>query len=152
MATAQAEVGGAAYGHVTDGALEGQTLADGALSPSSRVATVAAEDTKLDASVRFRRTRGELQHVCSFVPQTPAVQDLTVTLLKVIKLQHVGRVQQPLVHVVLLPLSFSGVGVALGTVAVIIRRGLAPRVGVFRVSSCVPGGGCDGVRGAGAGA
>lgn len=48
-----------------------------------------------DASVRFRRTRGKLEHVGSLVPQTPAVQDLAVALLEVIELQHVGRVQKP---------------------------------------------------------
>lgn len=54
-----------------------------------------AEKRLTDASVRLRRTGGELEHVGAFVPQTPAVKDLTVTLLKVVKLQHVGRVQQP---------------------------------------------------------
>lgn len=48
-----------------------------------------------DASVRFRRTWGKLEHISSLVPQAPAVQDLAVALLKVIKLQHVGRVQKP---------------------------------------------------------
>lgn len=47
VTAAQAEVGGAAHRHVTDSALEGQALADSALSPSSRVATVTAEDAKL---------------------------------------------------------------------------------------------------------
>jgi len=50
---------------------------------------------RTDAFVRFRRAGGELQHVGSLVPQAPAVQNLTVTLLKVIELQRVGRVQQP---------------------------------------------------------
>ena len=53
---------------------------------------------RTDAFVRFRRTRGELEHVGSFLPQAPAVQDLTVTLLEVIELQHVGGVQQSAEH------------------------------------------------------
>lgn len=80
------------------------------------------------------------------------------------------KLSSPLVHVVLLSLSLPWIRVTLGTVAVIVRRRLAPRVGVLRVSSCkpqpqrsglmqcrarpvgalwsltcVPGGGCDGV-------
>lgn len=56
VTAAQAEVGGASDGHVTDGALEGEPLTDGALSPSSLTATVTAVHAKLDAFVRFRRT------------------------------------------------------------------------------------------------
>lgn len=150
VTTAQAEVGGASYGHVTDGTLEGQTLTDGTLSTTSLTATVTAVHTELDAFVWFRSARGELEHVGSFLPQTPTVQDLPVTLLEVVKLQRVGGVQQSLVHVVLLSLSFPWIGVSLVAIAIVIRRGLAPGVGVLGVSSCVPGGGSDGVRGAGA--
>lgn len=50
---------------------------------------------RTDSSVRFWRTGGELENVCSLLPQTPAVQDLSIILLKVIKLQRVGGVQQP---------------------------------------------------------
>lgn len=49
---------------------------------------------RTDALVRLRRTGSELEHVGSLVPQTPAVQDLAVTLLEVVELQHVGGVQQ----------------------------------------------------------
>lgn len=113
--------------------------------------------------MRFRRTGGELQHVGSFLSQAPAVQDLTVTLLKFIKLQRVGRIQQsvekeviqshrfsphattgvtsrwitasPLVHVVLLTLSFPRVCVTLVPVAIVVRGGFTPGVGVLRVSA-----------------
>lgn len=122
VAAAQAEVGRASDRHVAHGALEGQTLADGTLGPAGLAATVAAVHAELcrettrkdtltrgdtgscrtvvsgeptDAFVRFWRAGGELQHVRSLVPQTPAVQDLTITFLKVVKLQRVGRVQQP---------------------------------------------------------
>lgn len=47
VAAAQAEVGGSADGHVADGALEGETLADGALRPAGLAAAVAAEHPEL---------------------------------------------------------------------------------------------------------
>lgn len=47
VAAAQAEVGGAADGHVADGALEGEAFADGALSPPSLTAAVTAEHAEL---------------------------------------------------------------------------------------------------------
>lgn len=101
---------------MTDGTLEGETLTDGALRPPSLTATVTAVHAKLCgtrdrseggdtgrvrgktgptyAFVRFRRTGGELEDVGSLVPQTPAVQDLSIRLLEVVELQHVGGVQQ----------------------------------------------------------
>lgn len=48
-----------------------------------------------DAFVRFWRAGGELEDIGPFVPEAPAVQDLPITLLEVVKLKHVGRVQQP---------------------------------------------------------
>lgn len=150
VTTAEAEVGGAADGHVADGALEGQTLTDGTLRPTSLSAAVTAVHAELDAFVGFRRAGGELQHVGPFLPQTPAVQDFSVTLLEVVKLQRVGGVQQSLVHVVLLSLSFPRVCVTLVTIAIVIRGGFTPGVDVLRISTCVPGGRGDGVRGAGA--
>lgn len=45
--TRQAEVGGAPYGHVADGTLEGEALADGALGAPCLAAAVAAVHTKL---------------------------------------------------------------------------------------------------------
>ena len=48
-----------------------------------------------DASVWFRGTRSELEHVGPLLPETPAVQDLPVTLFKLIKLQRVRWIQQP---------------------------------------------------------
>lgn len=145
VTAAQAEVGGTSYGHVTDGALEGQTLADGALRTSSLTATVAAVHAELDAFVRFGRAGRELEHVGSLLPQTPAMKDFTVTLLEVVKLQRVGGVQQSLVHVVLLSLSFPRVCVTLVTIAIVVRRGFTPGVGVLRVSTGVPVGCGDGV-------
>lgn len=145
VTTVQAEVGGASYGHVTDGALESQTFTDSTLGPTSLTATVTAVYTELDAFVRFRRTGGKLEHISFFLPQAPAVQDFTVALLKVIKLQRVGRVQQSLVHVVLLPLSFPWISVTLVSIAIVIRRRFTPGVGVLSVSACVPGGCSDGV-------
>ena len=47
VSTAQAEVRGAAYSHVADGALEGETLTDGTLSPTSLTATVTAVHSEL---------------------------------------------------------------------------------------------------------
>lgn len=47
VAAAQAEVGGAADGDVTDGALEGEALADSALRPTSLTAAVTAVHAKL---------------------------------------------------------------------------------------------------------
>lgn len=47
VAAAQAEVGGAAHGHVADGTLEGEALAHGALSASGLAPTVAAVHTEL---------------------------------------------------------------------------------------------------------
>lgn len=47
VSTAQAEVGRAPDSHVTDGALEAQVLADGALRPAGLTAAVAAVNAKL---------------------------------------------------------------------------------------------------------
>lgn len=47
VAAAQAEVRRAAYGHVTDGTLEGEALADGTLGAAGLTATVAAVNAKL---------------------------------------------------------------------------------------------------------
>lgn len=47
VAAAQAEVGGAADGHVTDGALEGQPLTDSTLRATSLTATVTAVHAEL---------------------------------------------------------------------------------------------------------
>lgn len=48
-----------------------------------------------DPFVRVRRTGHKLQHLCPLLSQTPAVEDLSVALLKVIKLLRIGRVQKP---------------------------------------------------------
>lgn len=48
-----------------------------------------------DPFVRVRRAGHKLQHFCSLLSQTPAVEDLSVALLKVIKLLGIGRVQEP---------------------------------------------------------
>lgn len=47
VAAAQAEVGGAAHGHVADGALEGEALAGRALRPAGLTAAVAAVQAEL---------------------------------------------------------------------------------------------------------
>lgn len=47
MAAGEAEVGGAAHGHVADGTLEGEALADGALGAPHLAAAVAAVHTEL---------------------------------------------------------------------------------------------------------
>lgn len=113
MAAVQAEVGRATDGHVADGALEGEALADSTLSASGLAPTVAAVHTKLcgtetfitlvhyflhshncyhnvyeltDPFVWLRWARNKLQHICPLLLQPPAVQDLSITLLKVIKL------------------------------------------------------------------
>lgn len=56
VATCQAEVGGAPHGHVADGALEGEALADGALGAAHLAAAVAAVHAKLNSLVGIRRT------------------------------------------------------------------------------------------------
>lgn len=64
VTAAQAEVGRAAYGHVTDRALEGETLTDGALRPASLTAAVTAVQAELcrggDTQDR-RQSRGDRQ-------------------------------------------------------------------------------------------
>lgn len=47
VAAGEAEVGGAAHGHVADGALKGEALADGALGAAHLAAAVAAVHAKL---------------------------------------------------------------------------------------------------------
>lgn len=47
VTTAQAEVGRAPNGHVTDGALEGQMFTDGTLRPPSLAAAVTTVNAKL---------------------------------------------------------------------------------------------------------
>lgn len=126
VAAAQAEVRRAAYGHVTDGALEGEALADGALGATGLTATVAAVNAKLYAFVWLWRAGDKFEHLCPLVLHAPSVQDLTVTLLEVVKLPGVGGVQQSFVHVVLFFFSFSGVGVYLVCIAIVIRRRFSP--------------------------
>lgn len=120
---------------------------------------------RTDAFVRLGGAGSELEHVGSLLPQTPTVQDFPVTLLKVIKLQHVGGIQQsaggqevtserhqrltdchiclqlslttsPLVHVVLLSLSLPWICVTLVAIAIVVRRRFTPGAGVLRVSTC----------------
>ena len=59
--------------------------------------TVTGKDkvTLTDPFVRVRRAGHKLQHLCSLFSQAPAVEDLSVALLKVIKLLSIGRVQEP---------------------------------------------------------
>lgn len=59
VSAAQAEVRRAAYGHVTDGALEGETLTDGALRPTSLTAAVTAVQAELWG--RGHRTGGRAE-------------------------------------------------------------------------------------------
>lgn len=47
VSAGEAEVGGAAHGHVADGALEGEALADGALGAAHLAAAVAAVHAEL---------------------------------------------------------------------------------------------------------
>lgn len=48
-----------------------------------------------DAFVRVGGTGNKLQHLSSLLPQTPAIEDLSIALLKVIKLLGIGGVQEP---------------------------------------------------------
>lgn len=64
VTTAEAEVGGAAYGHVTDGALEGETLADGALSAASLTAAVTAVHAELCGETTQRMNISSTASVC----------------------------------------------------------------------------------------
>lgn len=145
MTTTQTEVRGASDSHVTDGTLEGEALTHSTLSPPHLATTMAAVHTKLDAFVRFRRTGCKLEDLGSLVLQPPSMEDLPVTLLKVIKLHGVGWVQQPFIHVVLFSLSLAGVCVHLVGVAIVVRRGLPQRRDVLRISTDAPGGGGGGV-------
>lgn len=52
----QAEVGGAPHGHVADGALEGEALADGALGAAHLAAAVAAVHAELCRGTHPERT------------------------------------------------------------------------------------------------
>lgn len=61
VAAAQAEVGRSSDGHVTDGALEGEALADGALRPARLAAAVTAVHAKL-CSERDRVTTSLPHH------------------------------------------------------------------------------------------
>lgn len=54
---------------------------------------------RTNSFVRLWSAGGKLQDVGPLLPQAPAIQNLPVTLLKVVELQHVGGIQQPAVRV-----------------------------------------------------
>lgn len=109
VAAGQAEIGRSSNCHVADGALEREALADGALRAADLAPAVAAVHAELDPFVRVRGTGNELQHFRSLLSQTPAVEDFSVALLKVIKLLGISRIQEPFVLVMLVPLSLTGI-------------------------------------------
>lgn len=64
---AEAEVGGAAHGHVADGTLEGEALADRTLGAPGLAATVTAVHTKLNAFVWLWWAGYKLEHLRPFL-------------------------------------------------------------------------------------
>lgn len=94
---------------MADGTLECEALADCTLCATDFTPAVAAVHTELDPFVRVRRTGHKLQHLCPLLSQTPAVEDLSVALLKVIKLLRIGRVQKPFVFIMLVAFPLTGV-------------------------------------------
>lgn len=111
MPAGQAEIGRAPHGHVADGALEGEAFADGTLRASDLTPAVAAVHAELDPFVRIRRAGDKLQHFSSFLSQTPAVEDFSIALLKVIKLLGVSRVQKPFIFIVLVTFALPRIAV-----------------------------------------
>lgn len=109
--TGQAEIGRSSNCHVADGALEREAFADGALRATNLAPAVAAVHTKLDAFVGVRGTGDKLQHFSSLLPQTPAVEDFSIALLKVIKLLGIGGVQEPFIFIMLVPFSLTRITV-----------------------------------------
>lgn len=133
----QAEVGGAAHGHVADGALEREALADGALRAPDLAAAVAAVHTELYSLVRVRRAGDKLQHFSSLLSQPPAIEDFSVAFLKVIKLLSIGGVQKPFILVMLVTLSLPRVTVGQTAKAELFWGRLSPRGRqVLCVSTC----------------
>lgn len=112
---------------MADGTLEGEAFADGALGATDLAPTVTAVHTKLDPFVRVRRAGHKLQHFCSLLSQTPAVEDLSVALLKVVKLLGIGRVQEPFVFIMLVSFPLPGVTVGQTPKAELLWRRLPPR-------------------------
>lgn len=53
------------------------------------------EQALTNSFVGIRRTGDKLQYLSSLLSQTPAIEDFTIALLKVIKLLSVGRIQEP---------------------------------------------------------
>lgn len=107
----QAEVGRPSHGHVADGALEREALADGALRAADLVPAVAAVHAELDPFVRVRGTGNKLQHFRALLSQPPAIEDFSVAFLKVIKLLGISRIQESFVFVMLVTLSLPRVAV-----------------------------------------
>lgn len=77
---------------MADGTLKGEGFADGALGATHLAPAVAAVHAELDPFVRVWRTGDKLEHFCAFLSQAPAIEDLSVAFLKVIKLLGIGRV------------------------------------------------------------
>jgi hypothetical protein len=96
---------------MADGTLEGEAFADGALGATDHALAVTAVHAKLDPFVRVRRAGHKPQHFCSLLSQTPAVEALSVALLKVVKLLGIGRVQEPFVFIMLVSFQLPGVTV-----------------------------------------
>lgn len=111
VSACQAEIGGASHCHVTDGALEGEALADGTLGAAHLAAAVAAVHAKLNSFVGIRRTRDKLENLSPLLSQAPAVKDFSIALLKVIKLLSVGRIQEPFVLLMLVFLTLPMIGI-----------------------------------------
>lgn len=124
--TGQAEIGGAAHGHVADGTLEGEALADGTLRASDLAPAVAAVHAKLNPFVRIRGTGNKLQHFCSLLSQTPTIQDFPIAFLKVIKLLGIGGVKESFVFIMLVAFSLPRVTAGQAPKAELFRRRLSP--------------------------
>lgn len=127
MPAGQAEIGRSAYGHVADGTLEREAFADGTLRATDLVPAVATVHTKLNPFMRIRRRGGKLQHLSSFLSQTPAVEDFSIAFLKVIKLLGIGGVQKPFIFIMLITFSLTGITVGKTPKADFFWRRLSPR-------------------------
>lgn len=112
---------------MADGTLEREAFADGTLGATDLTPAVAAVHAKLDPFVRVRRAGHKLQHFRSLLSQTPAVEDLSIALLKVVKLLGIGRVQEPFVFIMLVSFSLTGITVGQTPKAEFLWRRLSPR-------------------------
>lgn len=121
---------------MADGTLECKAFADGTLCATDLTPAVAAVHTKLNPFVRIRRTGDKLQHLSSFLSQTPAIEDFSIAFLKVIKLLGIGGVQKPFIFIMLITFSLTRIAVGKTAKTDFFWGRLSPRGGdMFCLSS-----------------